>query len=71
MPEYCVNRNAQPNTGDHEVHDLASEKGCLPDPQNRLILGWYASCGEAVEAAKRYYNDVNGCYYCANECHTT
>lgn len=71
MPEYCVNKNAQPGTGDHEVHDLSSQKGCLPDFANRLNLGWYASCEGAVEAAKRYYDDVNGCYYCANECHTT
>jgi hypothetical protein len=36
-----------------------------------LNLGTYASCGGAVEAAKQHYDDVNGCYYCANECHTT
>jgi len=71
VPEYCVNKNAQPGTGDHEVHDLSSQKGCLPAPENRLNLGTYSSCGGAVEAAKRYYDDVNGCYYCANECHTT
>ena len=71
VPEYCVNKNAQPGTGDHEVHDLSSQKGCLPDPENRLNLGTYASCRGAVEAAKRSYDDVNGCYYCANECHTT
>lgn len=71
MPEYCVNKNAQSDTGDHEVHDLASEKGCLPNSENRLNLGTYASCEEAVEAAKQHYDDVNGCYHCANECHTT
>jgi hypothetical protein len=71
VPEYCVNKNAQPGTGDHEVHDLSSQKGCLPDSENRLNLGTHASCGGAVEAAKRYYDDVNGCYYCASECHTT
>ena len=71
MPSYCVNKNAQPGTGDHEVHDLSSQKGCLPDPENRLNLGTYSSCSGAVEAAKQYYEDVNGCYYCANECHTT
>lgn len=71
MPEYCVNKQAQSDSGDHEVHDLASEKGCLPDPENRRNLGTFATCGEAVEAAKGYYDDVNGCYYCANNCHTT
>ena len=66
VPRYCVNRNAQPGTGDHEVHDLDSQKGCLPDPMNQLDLGTYDSCSGAVAAAKQHYDDVNGCYYCAN-----
>lgn len=61
MPSFCVNKNAQPNTGDHEVHDLASQKGCLPDLENRLDLGWHPSCREAVTAAKQHYSDSNGC----------
>lgn len=71
MPEYCVNKNAQPGSGDHEVHDLASQQGCLPEPVNRLNLGTHPSCREAVSTAKQYYDDANGCYHCANECHTT
>lgn len=71
MPNYCVNTNPQPGSGDHEVHDLASTKGCLPDPANRLDLGWHANCTGAVKEAKKHYSDVNGCFYCANECHTT
>lgn len=71
MPYYTVNKNAQPGSGDHEVHDLASTKGCLPSSVNRRDLGYYASCSGAVQAAKNYYSDVNGCYYCAYACHTT
>lgn len=71
MPSFCVNKNAQPESGDHEVHDLSSEKGCLPDPENRIGLGTYSSCQAAVTAAKQHYEDLNGCYYCANACHTT
>jgi len=71
VPNYCVNTNPQPVSGDHEVHDLASTKGCLPDPANRLDLGWHANCAGAVKEAKKHYSDVNGCFYCANECHTT
>jgi len=71
MLQYCVNTNAQPGSGDHEVHDLASTKGCLPDFRHRLDLGWHSTCAAAVREAKRHYNDVNGCYYCVNECHTT
>jgi len=72
MPYYCVNRNAQAGTGDHEVHDLASNKGCLPLESNQIALGYHPSCREAVAQAKRaYYGDSNGCRFCAPDCHTT
>ena len=71
MPTYCVNRNAQSGSNDHEVHDLASTEGCLPAPANRIDLGYHPSCRGAVNDAKQYYADVNGCYRCANDCHTT
>lgn len=71
MPTYCVNKNAQPDSGDHEVHDLASSEGCLPEPRNQLDLGWHATCSGAVAAARQHYSDVNGCAYCAADCHTT
>ncbi len=71
MPYYCVNRNAQSGTGDHEVHDVNSTKGCLPDVASRLDLGFQTSCRGAVVEARRHYDDVNGCYWCANDCHTT
>jgi hypothetical protein len=67
MSLYYVNQNAQSN-GDHEVH----KSGCsyMPDDENRTYLGDFSSCDSAVDAAKRYYTQVNGCYYCANACHT-
>ncbi len=71
MPNYCVNRVAQSTSGDHEVHDLGSTKGCLPSSENRVDLGWHASCTSAVQAAKKLYSEVNGCFFCANACHTT
>lgn len=71
MPNYCVNTNAQPGSGDHEVHDLASPYGCLPDASSRVALGYFESCSGAVQAAKRIYSKSNGCYYCARACHTT
>lgn len=71
MPYYCVNTQAQPGSGDHEVHDLASTKGCLPIAAHRLNLGLHPSCREAVAQAKKTYRDANGCFYCANACHTT
>lgn len=68
MPKYYVNRKEQDNL-DHEVHTT----GCqwIPEPHNRLYLGDFASCHEAVREAKKNYPQSNGCYYCSNPCHTT
>ena len=65
MAKYCVNKNAQP-TGEHEVH----KEGCdwLPDPENQVDLGDHSNCHAAVEAAKRYYDNVDGCAYCCPDC---
>lgn len=70
MPTYIVNRNAQSN-GDHEVHNASSTLGCLPGAANQVSLGYFSSCSDAVaEAKRRGYSPANGCYYCANACHT-
>ena len=67
MKKYYVNENAQAN-GDHEVH----AEGCsfMPSFLNRKELGEFSNCWGAVAEAKKYYNNVNGCYYCSKECHT-
>ena len=67
MSKYYVNKNAQ-DYGDHEVHTT----GCsyFPKPENRIYLGEFSSCGPAVKEAKKHYDQVNGCYYCCNACHT-
>ena len=67
MPSYYVNKNAQ-SKGEHEVH----KSGCsrLPETLNRIYLGEFERCAEAVKEAKKYYNNVDGCFYCSNECHT-
>lgn len=69
MANYCVNRDEQP-TGEHEVHDLASNWGCLPDSGNRIPLGYYFSCAEAVTAARQRYDNVDGCRWCVPACHS-
>lgn len=66
MPTYYVNKNAQAN-GDHEVH--TSTCSYLPDSNNRSYLGIFTTCKEALTEAKKYYSQVDGCYYCCNECH--
>ena len=68
MSRYYVNKNQQSN-GDHEVHTT----GCsyLPHIENRVYLGDFQSCVQAVRKAREYYLKVNGCYFCSNACHTT
>ena len=68
MANYYVNKNAQPN-GDHEVH--RADCYWLPSLENRIYLGNYSSCRDAVKKAKDYYSQVNGCYHCSKECHTS
>ncbi|WP_299752354.1 hypothetical protein [uncultured Tateyamaria sp.] len=67
MASYYVNKNQQSN-GDHEVHTT----GCswLPQAVNRIYLGDFAGCANAVVEAKKHYSQVNGCYYCSEACHT-
>lgn len=67
MKKYYVNKHAQSN-GDHEVH----HEDCryLPSSDNRRYLGEFSNCKPAVIEAKKYYNQVNGCKACSNECHT-
>ena len=67
MASYYVNKNAQLN-GDHEVHVT----GCsfMPDSGNRIYLGDFSNCRDAVREAKKHYPQSNGCYYCSRECHT-
>ena len=68
MAHYYVNRNAQPN-GDHEVH----KDGCawMPALENRLYLGDFTSCHDAVRAAKVFFPRSNGCIHCSPACHTS
>lgn len=65
---YYVNKNTQIN-GDHEVH----KSGCLymPNDENKIYLGDFPNCYEAVREAKRYYDQSNGCYFCSLQCHTS
>ncbi len=65
---YYVNKNAQPN-GDHEVH--TSTCNWIPNSENRIYLGEFLFCSSAVSEARRYFKQCNGCYYCANACHTS
>lgn len=64
---YYVNKNAQ-SDGTHEVHNSDCE--WLPDVENRILLGSFNDGKEAVKAAKSYYSNVDGFYFCCKEAHT-
>jgi len=68
MKTYYVNKNAQSN-GDHEVHESDCKR--LPLQENRLYLGVFSTCREAVAEAKKHYAQSNGCYWCSEACHTS
>lgn len=70
MPTYCVNKTQQAN-GDHEVHDTSAERWCLPSQANRQDLGYHSGCSSAVQTARSYFTQVNGCAHCASACHTS
>lgn len=71
MPSFIVNRNAQDN-GDHEVHNTTTGCWKMPEPQNRVPLGDHLDCRGAVTTATLLgWKRANGCYWCANPCHTT
>ena len=65
---FYVNQNAQ-NNGDHEVHRATCS--WLPESENCQYLGDLATSQEVVREARKYYNQVNGCYYCCPETHTS
>ena len=68
LMRYYVNKNAQTN-GDHEVHTETCSY--LPEAENRIYLGNFASCYPAVAEAKKHFIHSDGCYFCSNACHTS
>jgi hypothetical protein len=68
MADYYVNKAAQQN-GDHEVHK--SDCQWMPSQQNRLYLGDFSNCRDAVNDAKKHYSQTNGCATCSSACHTS
>ena len=64
---FYVNKYAQP-TGEHEVH--RSNCAWLPDAENRIYLGDFATSQAAVKEARKYYSCVDVCKHCCPESHT-
>lgn len=62
---YCVNNDPE-SGGEHEVH----REDCRVLPSSCLPLGLHYGCDSAVRAARKYYDDVDGCWHCSRACHT-
>jgi hypothetical protein len=45
----------------------------MPYSENRIEVGYYNNCYEAVAVAKIKWPDkkIDGCYYCCKTCHTS
>lgn len=74
MPRYCLNSNAQSDSGDYEVHQTwPTECIRMPAPDNQLDLGHHINCYSAIHDAKEKYphlaSRIDGCFYCSSECH--
>jgi len=74
MSKYILNQNQQ-DSDSGENYELHNEDTChhLPDHSNRLAVGNYGNCHDAKRRAKELYPsksaDIDGCYYCCNDCH--
>ncbi|WP_027848784.1 hypothetical protein [Marinospirillum minutulum] len=72
MDRFIINKNQQTN-GDHEVHNATTGCSHMPSLENQIDLGLHNTCQQAVAEAKLRWpnNRIDGCYYCANACHTS
>ena len=68
MSSYYMNENSQTN-GDHEVHVFPCNY--LPELKNRLYLGEFNNCQDALREAKKRDSKADGCYHCCYPCHTS
>ena len=68
MNDYYVHKY-QDDKGDHEVHTSSCHK--LPYLENRIYLGEFGNCHDAVREAKKYYSQVDGCVHCSEDCHNS
>ncbi len=65
MELYYVSVNAQ-KTGEHEVHSWLCSS--LPNVNNRILVGSFDGCKDALKAAKKIFPQVDGCARCSPEC---
>ena len=68
MTFYYFNSNTD-DKGNHEVH--TDTCAFLPSVSNRVLIGYYGSCEEAIKQAQSLYPSYtfDGCYFCCHSCH--
>jgi hypothetical protein len=74
MAHYILNKNRQSadKGGNFELHN---ENICayLPLPENRISIGYFDNCHDAMKEAKRRFpnvaKDIDGCYWNCHPCH--
>ena len=65
---YYVNQLTAGNpNNNHEVH--TQDCYFVPSESNRIYLGSFSSCMDAVQVAKNFYTNVDGCATCCPNCH--
>lgn len=71
MAYFYVNKNAQ-SDGYHEVHNDNANCPTPPLLENRVRIGNFETCAEAIAACKNANPSLNidGCAHCCPECHT-
>jgi hypothetical protein len=72
MQSFVINKNVQAN-GDYEVHNTTTGCRFMPLLENQISLGNHLTCTGAVASARTTWanEQINGCYYCCNPCHTS
>ena len=68
VKKYYVDESPQEN-GDHEVHSNYPSCPWMPHRKNRIYLGEFERCDEALEEALRLFDRVKGCFHCGTSCH--
>lgn len=66
MAMYYVNDNPQ-TSGEHEVHE--SDCAWLKFVKSKTFLGFHEHCSAALQSAKSFYVNVDGCAFCCSSCH--
>jgi hypothetical protein len=67
MEKYWVNNQTYTNPKkNHEVH----KESCRYLPSDKKDLGYHHNCKTAMEKAKEFHDDVDGCKVCSDECHS-